>query len=60
LYCVVGCIQQAPAEEDDEAGESVPINMQMDGGKFMEEFFEQVCISLSPNRCVFFIFKNVI
>ena len=34
---------QAQSDDDDEAGENVPINMQMDGGKFMEEFFEQVC-----------------
>jgi hypothetical protein len=33
---------KAQSDEDDEAGESMPMNMQKDGGKYMEEFFEQV------------------
>lgn len=35
---------QAQSEDDDEAGENVPMNITVDGGKFMEEFFEQVGI----------------
>lgn len=35
---------QAQSEDDDEAGENVPMNITADGGKFMEEFFEQVGI----------------
>ena len=36
--------EQAQSDEDDEAGESMPMNLQRDGGKYMEEFFEQVIV----------------
>jgi len=42
--------QQVPADDDEEGGENVPINIQIDGGKFMEEFFEQVGTIRLENR----------
>ena len=38
--------------DDDEAGETVALNMAASGDKFMEEFFEQV----SPDCTLMFLF----
>lgn len=37
------CVQaQTGLEDDEEVGETSPLNVRADGGKFMEEFFDQV------------------
>jgi len=40
--------------DDDEAGETVALNMAASGDKFMEEFFEQVSLSYTLTRFVFY------
>lgn len=38
----LAALKAAQSDDDDEAGENVPMTMNADGSKFMEEFFEQV------------------
>lgn len=53
---------QAQSEDDDEVGENVPINMVVDGGKFMEEFFEQVSLHFHSSNilCCSFEYDSII
>lgn len=48
------CLVQAQSDDDDEAGENVPMTMNADGSKFMEEFFEQVNFSR-----YFFVYQHI-
>nr|AAC47500.1 syntaxin 1 homolog [Hirudo medicinalis] len=38
----LAALKAAQSDDDDEPGEHMPMTMNVDGGKFMEEFFEQV------------------
>jgi syntaxin 1A len=38
----LAALKAAQSDDDEEAGEHMPMTMNVDGGKFMEEFFEQV------------------
>jgi len=39
---LIGLLWKQAQSDDDEAGETVALNMAASGDKFMEEFFEQV------------------
>jgi len=47
---------QTGVEDDEEVGETSPLNVRADGGKFMEEFFDQVRDHFSTSNNKYFVF----